>query len=89
MFGIGKRVVLETTRRGSSTGPQVEQSYEATLVAEGYYCPDERSLSSLPEVHGTTVTLTERKRKTLIDLTGLASSLAQLIGYADVYHAHS
>jgi uncharacterized protein (TIGR02391 family) len=83
LFGIGKRVVLETTRGGSSTGMQVELSYDAMMAAEGSYRPDERSLPSLPEAHGTTVTLTELKRKTPIDPTGLASSLARLFDYVD------
>lgn len=57
------------------------------MAAEGSYRPDERSLPSVPEAHGTTVTLTELKRKTPIDPTDLASSLARLYDYVDAAFA--
>lgn len=83
LFGIGKRIVLTTSRAQSPTSIEVTLSYDAMMAAEGEYKPEEDTVTSPPSQHGTTVVLSELKRRTPIDPHSLAASLSRLFDYAD------
>jgi len=83
LFGIGKTVRLETTRQGSADLTHVLLSYDDMMSTEGDYHPKETTTSIGKETHGTSVTLSDLKRKSPIDAAELASSLARLFNYTD------
>lgn len=83
LFGIGRDVTLWTTRKGDSTSTQIHMSYDKLMEAHGEYAPHEEEIPCDAEEHGTTVTLTNLKRKTKIACNELATSLARLFNYMD------
>lgn len=83
LFGIGKLVTLTTTRAGEPSSTEVTLSYAEMMKAEGEYRPRERTVDAPVEAHGTTVSLTELKRKSVIDAQSLAEGLARLFAYTD------
>ena len=83
LFGIGRTVVLETTRAGLAEASRVSLSYDDMMSAAGEYQPSETTVKSDLATHGTTVTLKDLKRKTPIDAEQLAVSLSRLFNYAD------
>ena len=83
LFGIGKDVTLRTTRTGASVSTQIHMSYDNLMETHGEYTPKEEKTPCDTEAHGTTVALTNLKRKTRIDCDKLATSLARLFNYMD------
>ena len=83
LFGIGKDVTLRTTRTGASVSTQIHMSYDNLMETHGEYTPEEEETPCDTEAHGTTVALTNLKRKTRIDCDKLATSLARLFNYMD------
>lgn len=83
LFGIGRDVTLWTTRKGDPTSTQIHMSYDKLMEAHGEYAPHEEEMPCDTEEHGTTVTLTNLKRKTKISCNELATSLARLFNYMD------
>lgn len=83
LFGIGKDVTLRTTRTGASVSTQIHMSYDNLMETHGEYTPKDKETPCDTEAHGTTVALTNLKRKTRIDCDKLATSLARLFNYMD------
>ncbi|MDO4900172.1 ATP-binding protein [Actinomyces sp.] len=83
LFGIGRVVEVTTTRMGSSTATRITMSYDDLITSEGDYRPEEDVVPIDADRHGTTVVLTQLRRKTPIDGEKLASSLSRLFNYAD------
>jgi uncharacterized protein (TIGR02391 family) len=83
LFGIGKTVEVSTTRAGQDYGTLLSLSYDAMMDAEGEYAPGESTLESTLGEHGTTVSLRDLKRSTLVDAKELATSLSRLFNNMD------
>lgn len=83
LFGIGRVVEVTTTRKASLTGTRITMSYQDLIDSEGDYRPREHALTVEAAEHGTTVTLTDLRRKTPINSEQLATSLSRLFNYTD------
>lgn len=83
LFGIGRVVEVTTMRRGSSIGTRIIMSYQDLIDSEGDYTPQEQTLTVDTAEHGTTVILTDLRRKTPINTEQLATSLSRLFNYMD------
>lgn len=83
LFGIGRVVEVTTMRRGSPTGTRIIMFYQDLIDSEGDYRPQEQTLTVETAEHGTTVTLTDLRRKTPINAEQLATSLSRLFNYTD------
>ncbi len=83
LFGIGKKIRLSTSRRGSEIQTVIEMSYDAMMDTKGDYQPAESSTDVPEESHGTQVVLAELKRTSAVDPFELAASLSKLFNYAD------
>lgn len=83
LFGIGTQVTIRTKRAGTFEHTVVQLDWNEMLAAEGEYIPKSWSIPGSPDQHGTTVTISNLKRKTPIDGLGLANSLSRLFNYID------
>ena len=83
LFGIGRRVELKTTRKGSSQRTEVVLSYDDMKKSHGEYHPAETAGVVDADLHGTAVRLSELKRTSAVDAEQLVASLAKLFNYID------
>lgn len=83
LFGIGKRVELKTTRRGSTERTQIVLDYDEMKASTGAYRPTETQGTIASSAHGTVVRLSELKRTSAVSAESVAKSLARLFNYAD------
>lgn len=83
LFGIGLIVEVKTTRKGVAEATRIKMSYRDLMSSEGEYRPCEDSVPVASDEHGTTVVLTQLRRKTAIDINKLAASLSRLFNYTD------
>jgi uncharacterized protein (TIGR02391 family) len=83
LFGIGKRVELKTTRRGSTARTEVVLDYDEMKRSVGAYRPAETDGTIEASRHGTVVRLSELKRTTTPSAADVARSLSRLFNYAD------
>ncbi|WP_177191523.1 TIGR02391 family protein [Nocardioides luteus] len=85
LFGIGTKITIRTKRAGAPDWKVVTMTWEDLRHATGGdYVPGQTSEPAAdPAMHGTAITVEELKRKTQVDVSELASSLAQLFNYVD------
>ncbi|MBC7276214.1 TIGR02391 family protein [Nocardioides sp.] len=85
LFGIGSKITIRTKRAGTPAWKVVTLKWEdLRRAAGGDYMPGQTSEPAAdPAEHGTVITVEELKRKTQVDVSELASSLAQLFNYVD------
>ncbi|MFD7159425.1 TIGR02391 family protein [Kribbella sp. NPDC059898] len=84
LFGIGETILLTTKRRGASENLHVALSWNEIKNATGTeYHPDLTRSEAAPDVHGTTVELSNLRRRTPVNARDLAHSLSRLFGYVD------
>lgn len=82
-FGVGNKVVVETKRQGVPQWTRVEMNWDAMVHSAGSYEPVVTHRPGLPDEHGTSVDVQDLKRKSPIDPSVLAGSLARLFDYID------
>lgn len=83
LFGVGQVVEVTTTRAGSPDATGITVFYQDLIDSEGDYKPREQSSAVDAAAHGTTVVITELRRKTPINSEELATSLSRLFNYTD------
>jgi len=85
LFGIGKKIVIETTRIGESKKTCFELNWEKILEeASGVYQPDHKfEEKENSNEKGTKITLTKLSRVTDFDLRSTAVSLSKLFNCFD------
>ncbi|MEV5963760.1 TIGR02391 family protein [Kribbella sp. NPDC051952] len=84
LFGIGETILLTTKRRGASENLHVALSWIEIKNATGTeYHPDLTRSEAEPGLHGTTVELSDLRRRTPVNARDLAHSLGRLFGYVD------
>lgn len=83
LFGIGEEVSVITTRVDSGSSTSLAMSWSAILSADGVYEPVTSHDPVDTSTHGTTVSISQLKRKTPIDARQLAVSLARLFDSID------
>jgi uncharacterized protein (TIGR02391 family) len=83
LFGIGLTVTIRTKRASSPHWTLVELDWDAMLSSAGEYEPKVWTEDEELAQHGTTVTITQLKRKTRVNAAALAESLSRLFNYVD------
>lgn len=84
LFGIGHRVVVATTREGSSNRLVVTMEWDELIgTTDGDYQPDAKTETSDVTEHGTSVAVSRLTRVSDISPSGLAESLSRLFQYSD------
>lgn len=84
LFGIGHKIVVATTRTGSTERLVVTMNWQDLITTEeGDYQPESVSEPAEPEEHGTRVTVSKLTRSTDVSPRDLAESLSRLFQYSD------
>lgn len=77
LFGLAKSVAVETIKEGLQN--KLTLNWESLLKAEGVYNPVANIVDKKTKRHaGTTIQLTELKRKTPFDINAIADSLSKI-----------
>lgn len=82
-FGIGNEVTVRTKRAGVRDWTVVTMNWSEMLGSDGDYSPRVEHVPGAIGEHGTSVEVRDLKRKTTIDPSSLARSLARLFNYLD------
>ncbi|WP_027214959.1 TIGR02391 family protein [Burkholderia sp. WSM2232] len=77
LFGLAKNVIVDTVRDGLRN--RFTLNWDSLLLAEGVYSPQaDLTDQKTKNRRGTTIQLTDLKRKSPFDLNGVADSLARI-----------
>lgn len=84
LFGIGKNIKIQTTKKGSTEKLEFELNWnEITSSDNAIYKPPYSIISTEIDEQGTTFILSDLKRETPFDLQSVASSLSKLFNFMD------
>lgn len=83
LFGIGTRVTVRTKRLNADAYEVVELDWNKMLNSRGEYEPRSWREPGRLQEHGTRITISSLKRKSKIDPSDLATSLARMFNYID------
>ena len=85
LFGIGKTIRIETSKKGEQKKTVFTMEWDAILEEESgsYYPKNEQIEKDDSELSGTKITLSELSRKTGFDLEGTAIALSKLFNSFD------
>ena len=85
LFGIGKRIEIQTTIRGHAEKTKLVLDWDDIIGEKsGTYYPDSSILDADTEEHGTTLILSNLSRVTDFDLNSTAVALSKLFNWFDV-----
>lgn len=85
LFGIGKTIIIETTKIGEPQKTKFVMDWDSILhESTGTYYPDSEFVDKKDcSFHGTTITLSNLSRVTNFDLNATAISLSKLFNWFD------
>ncbi|BCI83060.1 hypothetical protein MTY66_46850 [Mycolicibacterium sp. TY66] len=84
LFGIGHKIVVSTSRKGSDERLVVTMNWPDLIgTQDGDYQPESEVLRADPQDHGTSVTVSHLTRASDITPSDLATSLSRLFQYSD------
>lgn len=79
LFGIGKRIIIESSRRGDKESVSFVLDWEGIIGAEGVYKPETKIIAKAdPKRSGTKIVLTDLKRVSGFDTNNIAISLSKM-----------
>lgn len=82
LFGIGKNIAIETTKKDSNELVKFSMNWDEIVTqTDGSYKPNFEIKSSSSEVQGTTIVLSDLKRKTPFDIESISSALSRLFNF--------
>ena len=82
-FGIGKTIEIVTSKKGRTIKFTMDWDGLLTTPAHQDYLLVHESCNCGPDVHGTRISLSRLKRRTMFDANALTRSLARLFNFAD------
>lgn len=84
LFGIGDKVLVQTTRSESTRQFEVELDYRKMLAGgSDIYRPTLTVVDVDTNLHGTTIRLSGLRRTSLVNAENLANSLSRLFNYSE------
>lgn len=85
LFGIGKTIIIETTKDGETQKTKFVLDWDSILQeTTGTYFPNSELVDKEDQnIHGTTITLSNLSRVTNFDLNATAISLSKLFNWFD------